>query len=256
MIDKDSTLGTILVAAAVCFVCSLGVVAAADALKEKQLFNAKVDKQRNLLKVVGLADGSTSANDINKIYAEKLTPVVVELATGKDVTNSAGIDAEKYNQYREAKDNGIELGKNEDVAGIKFVSKYAIAYKVQDGKGGTSAYIIPINGKALWGEVRGFLALKNDRNTVIGINFYEQKETPGLGARIASDTTWLNQWEGLKAFDPENGKPKLGVAKGPGQKPHTVEGLTGATLTSRGVDNTVKFWLGPKGFGPYLKSNN
>jgi Na+-transporting NADH:ubiquinone oxidoreductase subunit C len=100
------------------------------------------------------------------------------------------------------------------------------------------------------------LALADDLKTVKGFTFYEHAETPGLGGEVDNER-WKKSWNGKQAFDTE-GNLKLRVIKGivdisRPEAQHQIDGLSGATLTSRGVDNLVSFWLGENGYGPLLK---
>ena len=116
--------------------------------------------------------------------------------------------------------------------------------------------MLPIEGMGMWGTVYGFLAMDRDGNTVRGLTFYEQKETPGLGGEI-SNPKWQALWVGRKAFD-ANWAPQLAVIKGqagpPDKDPHHIDGLSGATITSNGITRVVRFWLSAEGYGPYLKT--
>jgi len=97
--------------------------------------------------------------------------------------------------------------------------------------------------------------MDKDTTTIRGLTFYAHGETPGLGGEV-DNPRWKALWPGRKAFD-ENWKPDIRVIKGqagsPETDPHHVDGLSGATLTSRGVTNLLLFWLGDQGFGPYLQ---
>ena len=123
----------------------------------------------------------------------------------------------------------------------------------KDGK--LQRLILPIYGKGLWSTMYGLIALDSDFNTIESFGFYEHAETPGLGGEV-DNPTWKAGWVGKKAFD-NGGPPVIRVIKGkvntkaPGAS-HEVDGISGATLTCNGVTNTVDFWLGPNGFGPYL----
>ena len=101
----------------------------------------------------------------------------------------------------------------------------------------------------------GFLALDPDLATIRGLTFYQHGETPGLGGEV-DNPRWKALWPGRIAFD-ETGEPVIAVARGrvgtPQQDPHRVDGLAGATLTSRGVTAMLRFWLGEHGYGPYLE---
>jgi Na+-transporting NADH:ubiquinone oxidoreductase subunit C len=103
--------------------------------------------------------------------------------------------------------------------------------------------------------VYGFMALAPDGNTVQGLAFYDQKETPGLGGEIGNPK-WQALWRGRKGFD-EQWQPKLAVIKGPAgpaeTDPHRIDGLSGATITSNAITRLVQFWLSDDGYGKWLK---
>jgi Na+-transporting NADH:ubiquinone oxidoreductase subunit C len=101
----------------------------------------------------------------------------------------------------------------------------------------------------------GYLALAADGQTVTGLRFYSHAETPGLGDKI-DDPEWLELWVGKQLYD-EDGAAGIEVIKGPvpAGSPaidYQIDGMSGATLTGRGVSNLVRYWVGPHGFGPYL----
>ncbi|MEQ9208272.1 MAG: NADH:ubiquinone reductase (Na(+)-transporting) subunit C, partial [Pseudomonadales bacterium] len=114
--------------------------------------------------------------------------------------------------------------------------------------------ILPIRGYGLWSTMQGFLALEEDMTTVAGIGFFAHKETPGLGGEI-DNPNWKQNWVGKEVY--ESGELALEVIKGsvdpdnPNAE-HRVDGLAGATLTTRGVDNLIQFWLGEYGFKDFL----
>ncbi|MGM8901092.1 FMN-binding protein, partial [Psychrobacter sp. 1Y4] len=81
-------------------------------------------------------------------------------------------------------------------------------------------------------------------------SFYEHKETPGLGARI-EEPEWRAKWNGIHSYD-DSGEVATGVTKAGNSKENWVDGISGATLTSRGVSNMIQFWLGEQGYKPYL----
>jgi Na+-transporting NADH:ubiquinone oxidoreductase subunit C len=113
---------------------------------------------------------------------------------------------------------------------------------------------LPVEGYALWSTLYGFLALDVDTKTVRGLTYYQHGETPGLGGEV-DNPAWKALWPGRIAYD-EQWLPTIRVIKGKAgsasEDPHQVDGLSGATLTSRGVTNMLQFWLGENGFGPYL----
>ncbi len=128
-------------------------------------------------------------------------------------------------------------------------------YFIQEN-GITEKVVLPVYGKGLWSTMYGFVALDRDLMTVRGLTFYEHAETPGLGGEI-DNARWKKSWDGKQAFNRE-GIIRIRVIKGsvdnsrPEAK-YQIDGLSGATLTSRGVNNLVRFWLGENGYGPFLK---
>ncbi|MGR9100349.1 MAG: FMN-binding protein, partial [Gammaproteobacteria bacterium] len=106
-----------------------------------------------------------------------------------------------------------------------------------------------------WSTMYGFLAVEADGQTVQSINFYDQAETPGLGGEVVNPN-WRALWKGKKIYS-QSGEPVLGLVKGnvdpskPGAETK-VDGLAGATLTSVGVTNLIRYWMSSEGFEPYL----
>jgi Na+-transporting NADH:ubiquinone oxidoreductase subunit C len=132
-------------------------------------------------------------------------------------------------------------------------SNQAEIYLVRDESGQVNKIVLPVYGTGLWSMMYAFVALDNDGNTVKGITYYDQGETPGLGGEV-ENPSWRQQWVGKQLFD-DNGQPAIRVVKGGARQGdvHGVDGLSGATLTSNGVQHTFDFWLGEHGFGPFLK---
>ncbi|MGL4860029.1 MAG: NADH:ubiquinone reductase (Na(+)-transporting) subunit C, partial [Enterobacteriaceae bacterium] len=113
--------------------------------------------------------------------------------------------------------------------------------------------VLPVYGNGLWSVMYAFLAVDIDGQTVKGITFYEHGETPGLGGEI-ENPNWQKGWIGKKLFDPQ-GDIAIHIVKG-GARPddiNGIDGLSGATLTTNGVQHTMQFWLGENGYGPFLK---
>jgi len=243
--NNDSIKKTLFVVIALSLVCSIIVSTAAVVLKPKQQANAILDQQTKILEVAGI----DLAGDIPALYAENIVPRLVDFATGEFIDQ----DATKYDQRKAAKDpeQSIKLSSEEDIAKILRRANTGTVYLVKDGAE-TSKVIIPVHGNGLWSMMYAFVAVETDGNTVSGITYYEQGETPGLGGEV-ENPTWRAQFVGKKLFD-ENHKPAIKVVKGgaPAGSEHGVDGLSGATLTSVGVQNTFDFWLGEMGFGPFL----
>ena len=128
-------------------------------------------------------------------------------------------------------------------------------YQVKEGDV-VKQIILPVNGYGLWSTLYGFLAIESDGQTIVGLSFYEHAETPGLGGEV-DNPKWKGLWSGKKIYE-ANGEVGIDVIKGsviPGSanEAFEVDGLAGATLTSRGVGNMLKYWMGVEGYEKYLK---
>lgn len=249
--NKDSIKSTITVALLLCLVCSIIVSGAAVLLKPMQQANKALDKKTNILVAAGI---ETEGQDVNVLF-EQFTPKVIDLDTGRYVSD---VDATTYDQRKASKDpkQSDALSGEDDIASINRRAKYATVYLLEkDGQ--LDRIILPVKGYALWSTLYGFLALEADGNTVAGLGFYEHAETPGLGGEI-DNPRWKALWPGKKMFD-ANGTLAVDLIKGsvdPSNPKaiHQVDGLSGATLTTNGVENLLVFWLGENGFGPYLNN--
>ncbi len=246
---NDSTGKVLFVAVTLCVVCSVLVSAAAVGLRGRQEKNARQFKQYNVLIAAGLAEPGQKV-DIDKLF-EQIQVELVDLATGKVV--ATGAEAAAYDAVAEAKKPAscVTIPPKLDSAGIKHRAKRAVVYKhVVDGK--LVSYVLPIYGKGLWSTMYGFLAVAADRTTIKGIVYYEQGETPGLGGEV-ENPRWRAQFPGKKLFD-ASGNYDFRVLKGVGhaKTEHEADGLSGATMTTRGVDGMIRYWLGPHGLGPYF----
>lgn len=244
-LPTDSVAKTMFVATALCLVASMIVSSAAVALRPLQEVNALRDKQINILQVAGLYDPDVAIADA----FEAFEPQVLELATGafSDVYDPATFDD------RAAADNpetSIELVS--DPAGIGRQATFVTVYLLRDANGEIDKVILPIHGYGLWSTLYGFIALEENGNDIYGLQFYEHAETPGLGAEV-DNPRWKEQWNGLQLAD-ETGTLQISVSKNvpaAGENYH-VDALSGATLTTVGVDNLVNFWMGETGYGRFL----
>jgi len=249
-LPNDSTAKTILVALLLCFVCSIIVSSAAVALKPFQLKNKSLDKKRNILQVAGLYQEGQS---IETLF-QQVEPKVVDLATGEYADD---ILPEEFDQRQAAKDplRNVRIPSDHDIAHIKQRAKYATVYLVKEHED-IKFLILPVHGYGLWSTLYGFVVLQEDANTIHGLQFYEHAETPGLGGEV-NNPNWRAKWSGKLAYDAQ-GTPNIEVVRGsvdPSKREsiHQVDGLAGATLTSRGVTYLLRYWLSQDGFGPYLQ---
>ena len=265
-LGNDSLEKTIAIAVALCLVCAVLVSFAAVALKPLQIDNKAADMKKNILDVAGLLEEGA---DINAAFSEKIEAKIVDLETGDYVAN---IDADEFDQRKAAKDpaQSVAIPKDKDIAHIRVKAKYAKVFLVKEA-GVIKSIILPMHGYGLWSTLYGFLSLDADGQTVQSINFYDQAETPGLGVEVVNPN-WRALWKGKKVYaetdqpslekglitEADIGEPALSLIKGvvDNTKPasqYQVDGLAGATLTSTGVTNLVRYWMSNEGFAPYLK---
>lgn len=243
----------VMVSAAVCVVCAVLVSTAAVALRDRQLANAELDRRRNVLAAAGVlrAGEQVSREEIERRFAD-FEVAVVDLRTGAE---DPSFDAAGYDQRRAQLDPQASQAVPRNDAQILRVPLRALVYKRLDPNGDLELLVLPIEGKGLWSTMYGFLALGPDLRTVRGLTYYQHGETPGLGGEV-DNPRWRALWPGRQALDAQ-GRPALEVVRGaagpPGTDPYRVDGLSGATITSRGVTAMLRFWLGEQGFGPYLE---
>jgi Na+-transporting NADH:ubiquinone oxidoreductase subunit C len=249
--SNDSFKKVITVTLALCFVCSVIVSSAAVLLKPMQITNKALDFKRN---VVSIANINEPGKSVEQIYQSRVQARVVNLETGKFTDE---IDAETFDQTKAAKDPAYStsLSGSDDIAKINRRENYSLVYLIQDESGELEKIMLPVRGKGLWSTMSGLLVLEADLNTVAGFGFYEQAETPGLGGEV-DNPDWKAKWVGKQVYD-DAGNTSLRVLKGSVDSAsadaiHQVDGISGATLTANGVRNLIQFWLGDKGFKPFL----
>ena len=238
-----------MIAGLLAVVCSALVSTSAVLLRPLQAKNQDLDRKKNILQAAGIFEKKKSVEE----QFQKFEIRVVDLATGEFAED---IDVATFDQRKSARsgDGGIAIAEDLDLGGIKRRSLHALVYIARGDGGKLEQLILPVHGKGLWSTLYGYLALDADLTTISGFAFYEHGETPGLGGEV-DNPRWKAQWAGKSAF--EGGDLKIEVLKGkvdqdgPDQR-HQVDGLSGATITSRGVDALLQYWLGEEGFKPLL----
>ena len=243
--NNESVQKTITVALVLCLVCAVFVSSAAVILRPAQAVNEKANMQMNILQAAGLYDPQQSIQEQFQIVTTRL----VNVETGEFVE---GMDAERYNQRKASKDPLMNrvLSGEEDIASIKRQAKIAKIYLIENGDQ-IDKIILPIHGYGLWSTLYGFMALEGDGNTVAGLGFYEHAETPGLGGEV-DNPNWKAQWTGKQVYNGDAVALRLVKGGADRSDSYGVDALSGATLTSRGVDNLLKFWMSDAGFKPFL----
>lgn len=252
--NKESPGRAILVVSLTALVCSTLVSAAVVVLRPIQLNNQMLDRSRNIMQLTGLlpADQAIEDDQMLKLYK------------GLDV-RIIDIDAADYNgeinphtfSQRKAQNNpdtSVAIPAKRDRAMLGRRSRYAPVYMVWK-EDELERVILPVNGNGMWSMLYGYIALEPDLNTIAGMTFYEQNETPGLGDQV-THPHWLKQWEGLRIYDYQgNFRFKVNegtVEPGSSTAEFEVDALTGATITGNAVTNLMHYWFGPHGYQPLL----
>lgn len=233
-----------------CLVCSLAVSASAVLLRPLQEKNADLALKREILAVAELLQPGAN---VERLFAERVDTRILDLASGQ----FTDLDPAGFNQRKAARDPATSLAvpAEQDIARLRSRAKLAPVYLIRSGER-LERIVLPVHGSGLWSTMYGLLALDADGRTIKGMSFYEQGETAGLGAEIESPG-WLDRWRGKQALD-EQGRVRFELVKG-GVNPadpdsrYQVDALAGATLTSDGVTNLIRYWLSDNGFGPYLE---
>jgi len=214
--DKNSKKNVIQFALMLSLVCSLLITSAASGLKHMQQENIRLDKKINILKAAGMIGKEKPLKDeIIRLYDEHIREATLN-DDGQAVV--AKLSADNLNLYYYQKDDVIE------------------------------GYILPINTKGLWGKIQGYLAFKNDGQTVSGFSVFSHSETPGLGGEI--ENSWFRKnFVGKKILNAQNEFVSVGVAKGQVKnlpknlQDHYVDGISGATLTGQYLSEGIKATL-------------
>ncbi|MCF2907412.1 Na(+)-translocating NADH-quinone reductase subunit C [Pseudoalteromonas sp. DL2-H2.2] len=239
MSSNNESIGkTLGVVVGLCLVCAVVVSFAAVQLRPLQQANKIEDVQRNILAAAGVEN----VENVSETYNQVIDARVVDMNTGEFVDtdpNSFDFTMTKFDAER-----SVALPKEEDIAGVQRMTTESPVYLAKNSNGKYESVILPIQGYGLWGIMYGFVALDLDGETIQAIKFYQHTETAGLGGEI-QNPRWTATWEGKKL--------PIDVVKGTaGNDVHKVDGLSGATLTSNGVENTFTFWTGDDAFGPFL----
>ena len=215
---------TIVFTTIVTVVLGLGLSVTADSLRERQSINEELDIKKNILSVLGFNLSSDWGNDqIQSLYEKNINELIVD-KTGSILGSIESSNSDNYKIYQSKE--------NDKVTG----------------------YAIPIAGKGLWGTMYGYFAIEPDAETVKGITFYRHKETPGLGAEV--DKEWFqSNFVGKKLIDTSGSLVSVEVVKGyvsnaDPKAMHKVDGISGATITGKGLTTFLKNDL--QKYDPYL----
>jgi Na+-transporting NADH:ubiquinone oxidoreductase subunit C len=251
MNNNDTIKKTLIVAVSLCLVCSALISFSAVELRDLQEANKTLDKQNKILSAAGLLKEGSDVTELFKSIDSK----IVNLETGKFDFDINVLDYDEGSFSRNP-ETSIELSSDKDIALLKRRENFQTVYLHYENED-LNAIILPVRGYGLWGTMKGYLALRPDFKTIIGLEFFDHKETPGLGGEI-DNPKWKAIWKGKEVFS-NSGEVVISVIKGSvdkssNQSKYQVDGLSGATITSNGVTNLLSFWLGDMGYGPLIEN--
>tara|TARA_X000001036_G_scaffold316517_1_gene294924 strand:+ start:1699 stop:2400 length:702 start_codon:yes stop_codon:yes gene_type:complete len=188
---------------------------AAGTLKEIQELNVENDSKKNILSSLGYEPDSNqlwTSDDIRKLFKLNIEAYVLNSNGERTNTDPASINTE--------------------------VDKENLPIYVDKKDGIVNGYAIPISGKGLWSTLYGYFAIEPDGVTAKGITFYAHKETPGLGGEV--EKPWFqNNFVGKRFIDEDGNLVGIKVIKGKADpdSPYEVDGISGATITSKGLES-------------------
>jgi len=254
-VNNESPLKAVLVVLAVVLIAGSLVSVSVVVLRPIQVNNQLLERGRNIIYLTGLVRGTEEPSDAEMLSILKsLDARTVDLDTG---WFEPRIDPYAIDQRKAASDPDLSTAvpPEYDSAGLGRRSRYAPVYLVRNRQGELDRIILPIYGSGMWSTLAGYIALQADLNTIAGVSFYEQNETPGLGDQVGSPEWWV-RWHGVKIHD-EQGRIRFEVAaakamSGSSAAAFQVDALTGATVTGDAVTGLMHYWFGPHGFGAFL----
>ncbi|AEI15537.1 NADH:ubiquinone oxidoreductase, subunit C [Flexistipes sinusarabici DSM 4947] len=251
---RESDLRIFVVALSLAVVCSVVVSVTAVMLQPIQAKNATINRNRNVLIACGEYNPKVSIKEAFK----NIRAGFVKLGTAEFVESDDLSDFYRnFQQISTSPKTSVNVPDDLPSIGYPTVPKHMPAYILQDENGQISKVVIMVYGKGLWSTLYGFLSVKSDGRTVQGLTFYQHGETPGLGGKV-DNKEWKQQWNGKKLYG-KSGNVRISVIKGnvdatAENAKYKVDGLSGATMTTNGVDNLIKFWVSDFAYGTFLKS--
>lgn len=245
-LPNDSLTKTLGVAFLVALVSATAVSVTSIALKPRQQAHLDAAREARLAAMVAALPGL--ADILRQTGADTLTSVLIDLTRGQI---AGDIDAASYDFVAAQTDpaQSEALTADEDLARIGRRPNLAPVYLLRDGEE-LALVVLPVYGAGYQSTIRAYLALQGDLNTIAGLSIYEQAETPGLGSRITAPE-WQAAWTDRQIAD-AGGEIVISLVRAGASGAHEVDGITGATRSSQGVADMVRFWMGPQGYGPFL----
>tara|TARA_B100000242_G_C42970360_1_gene450218 strand:- start:270 stop:1004 length:735 start_codon:yes stop_codon:yes gene_type:complete len=228
-----------------CIACAIIVSVTAVSVRPEQNLNVENEKKIKILAAAGI-----QTDRVDEEFS-KIKTVFVDFETDELVIIDPAYD---HIKAASNPDLSTVIPKADDIAVLKRRENIGTIYVWVDEQNAIEKLVLPIRGYGLWGTLYGYLSLDSDLNTVRGIEYYDHKETPGLGGEV-DNPNWKSDWYGKRIYN-DDGSVALYVTKGASSTDYEIDGISGATLTTNGVSNMIKYWLGDNGYGPIIKNLN
>lgn len=238
--NTNSNVYTVIYTTVVCVMVAAALAFVSQKLGPKQQENEKAETISQILTAAqfGTKDEWQAKGNaaIVSFYKENIAEALVVNAAGQKVGN---LDANK-----------AEIYKTSDLKAQNYKIKGDGSFELPVYKFKNGTEVFAIYGAGLWGPIWGYIACNGTE--ILGAYFDHESETPGLGGKIKDDPSFRAQFQG-KAFDFSDAKP-FAIVKGgaPAGKANAIDAITGATMTSKGLDEAVNIWI--SAYADYFKA--
>ena len=215
--NTNSNTYTIIYASVMVIIVAFLLAFVSSSLRDRQGKNVEMDTKKQILAALNIRNVEDAEAEYNKYITDDML-----MQPDGSLAKNTGDFATSYE--KEVKEN----------------NRLHIFVANVDGQ---TKYVFPVYGVGLWGDIWGYVALNEDKNTVYGVYYSHASETPGLGAEIASEA-FQGEFPGRKTL--ENGEIALNVVKNGkvSNSEYEVDGISGGTITSVAVGNMLKTCLG------------
>jgi len=221
--QKNSTGYMYMFALVITLGCGVLLAIVSEFTKVDRLTNIKVEKMTNILSTVNYTfDKEATNEEIETAYKQYIEEKVVN-TNGEFIEGNAFEIDLKSERKKELADQQLPV--------------FIFTQPETEEK----FYVVPLRGNGLWGAVWGYISVESDFQTVYGVKFDHESETPGLGAEITKE--WFTeQFKGGKQIFDKDEEVAITILKGKGNElnQYSVDGISGATITGNGVNDMLK----------------
>ena len=228
--NTNSNIYTIIYTTVLVVVVAAILAIVASALKPRQTANVELEQMKSIMLAANIGETNGQADkkaDFKKLYDQHITDAFVIDGNGNKVQGVDAFHVDLKSQYNAIKNGGQ-------------ITLPVYKCKLDNGEEVT---VLPCYGAGLWGAIWGYLSVKADGQTLHGAMFSHASETPGLGGEIA-EPWFYNQFDGKTLADAAGAFSSVKIVKGgAGNDRNGVDAISGATITSRALQNTIEQWM-------------